>query len=89
MSRLKEGAGGEQLHNSISYSEVKGVVRALTTPTRSRDDYHLMTREQQSVQGLVTQSSGGHQITAVFTVSQPAKALRFCIHVQAVHACRL
>ena len=45
----KEGAGGEQPNNCISYSEMRSVIRSLTTPTRSRDDYHLMTREQQSV----------------------------------------
>ena len=45
----KEGAGQEQPNNSVSYSEMRSVIRTLTTPTQSRDDYHLMTREQQSV----------------------------------------
>ena len=45
----KEGAGGEQPDNSTSYRETRSIIRALTAPTAARDDYHLMTREQQSV----------------------------------------
>ena len=45
----KEDASREQPSNSISYSEMRSAIRTLTTPARSRDDYHLLTREQQSV----------------------------------------
>ena len=45
----KEGAEKEQPDNSTSFGETRSIIRALTMPTRSRDDYHLLTREQQSV----------------------------------------
>ena len=45
----KEGTGGEQPNNSIGYSEMRGIIRELSIPTLSKDDYSLMTRERQRV----------------------------------------
>ena len=45
----KQGAREEQPENNTSYSEVRSLIRSLTTPSRTRDDYHLLTRKQQSV----------------------------------------
>jgi ribonuclease HI len=45
----KEGASREQPSSSVSYSEMRSAIRTLTMPARNRDDYHMLTREQQSV----------------------------------------
>jgi len=45
----KQGARKEQPENGNSYSEIRSIIRTLTTPTRTRDEYHLLSREQQSV----------------------------------------
>ena len=45
----KQGAREEQPENSSSYSEVCSLIRSLNKPPRTRDDYHLLTRKQQSV----------------------------------------
>ena len=57
----KKGAGGEQPNNIISYSEMRGIIRALNTPTRSRDDYHLMTEYRQRV--LMRLCTGHNNLT--------------------------
>ena len=38
-----------QPNNSITYSEKKSIIKALTAPTLLKDDYHLPSREQQTV----------------------------------------
>ena len=58
----KKGASSDQPDNSISFSEMKSIIRALSTPPRSRDDYHLLTREQQSV--LVRLRTGHNRLNA-------------------------
>ena len=45
----KEGVRGEQHGRNVSFSEKKILVRALTMPWSQRDDYHLLSREQQVV----------------------------------------
>ena len=45
----KQGAKEEQPENSNSYSEIRSIIRKLTMPTRTRDEYHLLSREQQCV----------------------------------------
>ena len=44
----KEGARGEQHGNNASFSE-KTFIRVLTMPRSQRNDYHLLSREQQVV----------------------------------------
>ena len=47
-----EGAKGEQHNNNVSFSEKKDYstqIRALTVPKSQRDDYHLLSLEQQVV----------------------------------------
>ena len=45
----KQGARKEQPENSNSYSEIRSSIRPLTTPTRTRDECHMLSREQQPV----------------------------------------
>ena len=45
----KEGARGEQHSNNVSFCEKKTLVRVLTMPRSQRDDYYLLSREQQAV----------------------------------------
>ena len=45
----KEGAGGEQHANNVSFSKKKTLIGALTMPRSQRDDDHLLSREQQVV----------------------------------------
>ena len=45
----KRGAKMSQPNNSITYSEKKSIIKALTAPTILKDDYHLLSREQQTV----------------------------------------
>ena len=45
----KEGSAQEQPNNSTSYSEMRTIIRSLTAPRNTRDGYHLMTKQQQSV----------------------------------------
>ena len=45
----KRDAKMSQPNNSITYSEKKSIIKALTTPTILKDDYHLLSREQQTV----------------------------------------
>ena len=45
----KEGARGEQHDNKVSFKVKKTLIRVLTMPRSQRDDYHLMSREQQVV----------------------------------------
>ena len=46
---VKEGARGKQHANNVNFSEKKTVIRALTMPRSQRDDYHLLSQEQQVV----------------------------------------
>ena len=41
------GSGDEQSDNSISYSEKKNIIRAVSMPGPCGDDYHLLSKEQQ------------------------------------------
>ena len=43
----KEGARGERHANNVGFSEKKTFIRVLTMPRSQRDDYHLLSREQQ------------------------------------------
>ena len=45
----KQGAREEQPENNSSYNEVCSLIGSLNTTSRTRDDYHLLTRKQQSV----------------------------------------
>ena len=45
----KEGAKEEQHGNNVSCSEKKTLIRAIAMPRSQRDDYHLLSREQQVV----------------------------------------
>ena len=45
----KRGAKMSQPNNSITYSEKKSIIKALTAPAILKDDYHLLSREQQTV----------------------------------------
>ena len=45
----KQGARKEQPDNSNSYSEIRSIIRTLTMPMQTRDEYHLLSRKQQSV----------------------------------------
>ena len=45
----KQGARGEQHSNNVSFNEKKTLIKALTMPRAQRDDYHLLSREQQVV----------------------------------------
>ena len=45
----KEGARGEQHGNTVSFSEKKTRTRSLTMPRSQRDDYHLLSEEQQFI----------------------------------------
>ena len=56
----RKGAEKEQ-PNSISYSEKKSITRALSTIKPCRDDYHLLSREQQSV--LVRLHTGHNRLS--------------------------
>ena len=45
----KEGARGEQHANTVSFSEKKTLIRALSMPKLQRDDYHLLSWKQQVI----------------------------------------
>ena len=45
----KDGARGEQHNNNVGFNEKKNLIRAFTMPRLQRDDYHLLSREQQVV----------------------------------------
>ena len=45
----KEDARGEQHANNVNFNEKKTLIRALTMPRSQRDDYHLMSQEQQVI----------------------------------------
>ena len=45
----KEGARREQHANNVSFSEKKILIRTLTMPRSQRDDYHLLSWEQQVI----------------------------------------
>ena len=58
----KDGASGEQPNNSTTFTEKKNIIRTLRAPTTSRDDYHLLSREQQSV--LVRLRTGHNRLNS-------------------------
>ena len=58
----KEGASGEQSDNSVNFNEIKSFIKALSLPHKSRDDYHLLNREQQSA--LVRLRTGHNRLNA-------------------------
>ena len=58
----KGGCGGEQHDNNVSFSEKKTLIRALTMPRSQRDDYHLLSREQQVV--LVRLRTGHNRLNS-------------------------
>ena len=58
----KEGAGGEQHANNVSFSEQKTLIRALTMPRSQRDDYHLLSQGQQVV--LVRLRTGHNRLNS-------------------------
>ena len=45
----KEGARVEQHGNNVTFGEKKTLIRALTMPRLQRDDYSLLSQEQQVV----------------------------------------
>ena len=54
----KEGARGEKHANNANFSEKKTLIRAFTMPRSQRDDYHMLSREQQVILvGLRTRHS--------------------------------
>ena len=58
----KEGARGEQRSNNVSFSKKKTPIRGLTMPRSQRDDYHLLSREQQVV--LVRLRTGHNRLNS-------------------------
>ena len=58
----KEGAGGEQHTNNVSFSEKKTLIRVLIMPRSQRDDYHLLSWNQQVV--LVRLHTGHNRLNS-------------------------
>ena len=41
--------GNISVNSSLASFQSRSIIKTLTTPTRTRDEYHLLSREQQSV----------------------------------------
>ena len=58
----KQGAQEDQPANSVSYSEKRSIIKSLHRPRQERDDYHLLSREQQVI--LVRLRTGHNRLNA-------------------------
>jgi hypothetical protein len=59
----KDCASGARQNNSVTFSKMKSIIRSLSASTTTKDDYHVLPREQQSV--LVRLQTGHNRLNSL------------------------